>query len=136
MARLFTDAELEAYLDDALSPADLSAVEAAVRGDHELLGRLAAINQRRNSGVHTLGEIWRRHRLTCLTREQLGSHLLGTLAPEEANYVEFHVHKVGCSWCQANLHDLQRQQREASQASQTRRRRYFQSSAGYLHGDK
>ena len=136
MAREFTDAELEAYLDEALSPVDLSAVEAAVRRDHELLGRLAAINQRRNSGVHTLGEIWRRHRLTCLTREQLGSHLLGALAPEESNYVEFHVHKVGCSWCLANLQDLQRQQCEAAQACQTRRRRYFQSSAGDVRGEK
>ena len=136
MARVFTDAELEAYLDDALSPADLSAVEAAVRDDHELLGRLAAINQRRNSGVHTLGEIWRRHRLTCLTREQLGSYLLGTLPPDESHYVEFHTHKVGCSWCLANLRDLERQQREAAQTSQTRRRRYFQSSAGYLRGEK
>ncbi len=134
MSRQFSDGELEAYLDDALAPELLAQVEAALRADPELLGRLAAINQRRNAGVHTLGEIWRRHRLTCLTREQLGSFLLGTLSPDEAGYVEFHIQKVGCSWCQANLADLERQQREASQVRQTRRRRYFESSAGLLRG--
>ncbi|MFO0868952.1 MAG: hypothetical protein U0935_08355 [Pirellulales bacterium] len=135
MSREYTDAELEAYLDEALAPADLAAIEAAARHDPALLGRLAAVNQRRNAGVHTLGEIWRRHRLTCLTREQLGSHLLGTLPPEESQYVEFHIHKVGCTWCLANLQDLQRQQREAAASTQQRRRRYFQSSAGYLRGE-
>ncbi|MFO0903485.1 MAG: hypothetical protein U0939_10820 [Pirellulales bacterium] len=134
MTRSYSDGELEAYLDDSLPPPQLAAVETALRADPELLGRLAAINQRRNAGVHTLGEIWRRHRLTCLSREQLGSFLLGTLAPEEASYIEFHIHKVGCSLCHANLLDLERQQREAAQVRQTRRRRYFESSAGLLRG--
>ena len=132
MRRSISDADLEAYLDDSLPTAELAAIESALREDVNLLGRLATINERRNAGVHTLGEIWRRHQLTCLTREQLGGYLLGTLPSDEANYLEFHIHKIGCRLCAANLNDLERQQREAAQSAQTRRRRYFQSSAGYL----
>ena len=43
-----------------------------------------------------------------------------------------HLDVVGCRYCQANLADLENQQAEHDTASQTRRRRYFQSSAGYL----
>lgn len=132
MPRSISDAELESYLDDSLPTTELAAIEAALRENSNLLSRLAGINERRNAGVHTLGEIWRRHRLTCLTREQLGGYLLGTLPSEESNYLEFHIHKVGCRQCAANLNDLERQQREAAQSAQSRRRRYFQSSAGYL----
>lgn len=124
--------ELEAYLDEALPAEDMARIEDALRRDPQLLEELAAINARRDAGVHSLGEIWRRHRLSCPTREQLGSMLLGTLSKPHSQYVKFHIEVVGCRLCQANLADLQRQAAEAADAAQTRRRRYFQSSAGYL----
>ena len=89
---------------------------------------------RRDAGIHSLGEIWRKHRLSCPTREQWGSYLLGTLEPEQANYFEFHVRVTGCRWCQANLEDLRAQQADAPAAAQKRRQKYFQSSAGHLRG--
>ena len=135
MPRPFTESELEAYLDEDLSPKEMAAVEAELRANQELARHLAAINTRRDAGVHTLGEIWRRHRLSCPTREQLGSYLLGALPAEHKQYVEFHIEKVGCRLCLANLDDLKRHQEEADEIVVTRRTRYFQSSAGYLKGD-
>jgi hypothetical protein len=127
--------DLDAYLDEALPPEEMARIEQAVRGNTELLERLAAINARRDTGVHSLGAIWRRHRLSCLTREQLGSYLLGALSSGMVDYVEFHLRTVGCRYCQANLVDLQKHQAEMPEVVETRRRKYFQSSAGYLRRD-
>jgi anti-sigma factor RsiW len=124
--------ELEAYLDEALPAEEMARIEDLLRRDPALLEELAAINARRDAGVHSLGEIWRRHRLSCPTREQLGSLLLGTLTPPQTEYIRFHIDVVGCRVCRANMADLKNQQAEGAEAAQTRRRRYFQSSAGYL----
>lgn len=132
----FTEAELAAYLDEALGPAEMSAIEVELRTDRDLARRLAAINGRRDAGLHCVGDIWRRHRASCPTREQLGSFLLGALSADWAAYVQFHLDDIGCRFCQANLRDLQRQQQEANEDVATRRRRYFQSSAAYLRGGR
>jgi hypothetical protein len=135
MPHAITLSDLEAYLDEALPAEEMARIEAALRGDAALLGQLATINARRDAGVHSLGEIWRRHRLTCATREQLGGYLLGTLPTGLYDYLAFHLDVVGCRLCQANLADLRNQQGEAAEATSTRRRKYFQSSAGLLrHG--
>jgi hypothetical protein len=130
------DADLEAYLEEALPAEEMALVEKALREDRGLAQRLAAIHGRRNAGVHSVGEIWRRHRLTCPSREQLGAYLLGALTDEVSRYITFHLEVVGCRFCQANLADLTAQQDEPREAIQTRRRRYFQSSAGHLRRDK
>src|SRR6187549_396474 len=100
MPRL-TQADLQAYLDEALSPAEMAAIEVELRAKPELLRQLAAINARRDAGVHSVGEIWRRQRLSCPPREQLGSYLLGVLPPEAADYVKFHVEEIACRYCAA-----------------------------------
>jgi len=126
------NSQLEAYLDEALPPEEMARVEQALRQDGRLLEQLAAINARRDRGVHSLGEIWRRHRLSCPTRQELGSYLMGTLSREERDWIAFHVEVSGCRYCRANLTDLEKQQAEAKEVAETRRRKYFQSSAGYL----
>ena len=136
MARKFTRSELEAYLEETLSPEDTLAIESALRQGPDLVQRLAEINTVRNAGLHTLGEIWRRHRISCPTRQQLGSFLLDALSEELADYVRFHTESIGCRFCLANLADLRRQQDEGSEAAASRRRKYFDSSAGYLQGDE
>jgi hypothetical protein len=85
----------------------------------------------RDRGEHSIGAIWRRKRLTCPTREQLGSYLLGVVEPDYQDYLDFHLYTIGCAYCLANLTDLRGQQEAAPQA-QERRRRYFESSAGLL----
>jgi hypothetical protein len=62
----------------------------------------------------------------------LGAFVLGTLPADAIDYVQFHLEVIGCRYCQANHADLQHQQTEAAPTAQNRRRRYFQSSAGYL----
>ena len=136
MSKTYTQTELEAYLDEALPAERMARIEQALRSDRELVRQLAAINARRDAGVHSLGEIWRRHRPSCPTREQLGSYVLGALPAEISDYVEIHIEAVGCRLCRANLRDLEKQQAEAADEVQTRRRKYFQSSAGYLRPGK
>ena len=132
----FTTTELEAYLDESLPAERMAAIEEELRGNDALRQTLIEINGRRDAGVHSLGDIWRRHRLSCPSREQLGSYLLQVLDESCADYVKFHLETIGCRRCQANLDDLQTQQAEAdTAATESRRRRYFQSSVGHLHSE-
>jgi hypothetical protein len=135
-SRTYTAAELEAYLDEALGPAEMAAIEVALRNSPALLRELAEIHLRRDAGVHSLGEMWRRHRVSCPSREQLGSYLLGALPEADFKYVKFHLERVDCRYCRANLEDLENKRREAAESAATRRRRYFQSSAGLLRRDE
>jgi len=128
----FTSTELLGFLDEALSPADMAHIEQALRADPALLQQLAAVNGQRDAGIHSVGEIWRRHRLTCPTREQLGSFLLDVLDDGQARYIRLHLNAVECRYCRANVDDLKRQKSEQAAAADGRRRKYFQSSAGHL----
>lgn len=131
----FSDSELEAFLDEALPPERMSAIEQTLRETPEFAQRLMAINARRDAGVHSLGEVWRRHALTCLNRSTLGSYLLNVLPEAEQRYVAFHLERIGCRVCQANLDDLKSRHADENEAVATRRRKYFQSSAGLLPRD-
>jgi hypothetical protein len=134
-ARQFTEHELEAFLDEALSPEEMARLEMALRSQPKLARALAEVRSRRDAGVHSLGEIWRRNRVSCPSRENLGTYLLGAMDRDHSDYVLFHLETVGCRVCQANLQDLQRQQQESGDNTARRRSKYFQSSAGYLRGD-
>lgn len=134
MSDTVNGAELEAFLDEALPPEQMAALERRLRaGDTHLTARLKEINGRRDAGLHSLGGVWRERRLTCPTREQLGSYLLGALEDGHADYIRFHVEEAQCRICQASLEDLQAQQRRAgAPGPDTRQQRYFQSSVGRL----
>jgi hypothetical protein len=123
---------LRAYLDDALCEAELARVEQALRESEPLRGQLRVVMQERDRGEHSVGAVWRRARLSCPSREQLGSFLLQALDPDFHAYIDFHLKTVACPFCLANLTDLQGLQKEAPPQVQQRRRRYFQSSAGLL----
>ena len=127
---MFNDTTLLAYIEESL-PSDLMAsIEAALRSDEALRQQLAQVIGRRDSGVHTVGDIWRRHRLSCPSREDLGSYLLGAMMDDQADYIKFHLERIGCRYCQSNLDDLsESQHRDAVVA---RRKKYFQSSVGRL----
>lgn len=129
----FTREHLHAYLDDALSDAEMAQIEQALRDSDPLRRALRQAMQERDRGEHSLGAVWRRERLTCPSREQLGSYLLQVLEEEQHNYIVFHLQVIGCPYCVANLADLQALQREPAPNARERRRRFFQSSAGYLH---
>lgn len=130
----FTTTQLEAFLDEALPADQMAAIEQALReGDAALRNRITEINGRRDAGVHSLGAIWRGRRLTCPTREQLGSYLLEVLPADEADYLRFHLETIGCRACTANLADLESQQSSVeTEAATGRRQKYFQSSVGRM----
>lgn len=127
----FTDSELAAFLEEALVAARSAELEHRLRSDAGLRDRLLQVRGREHAGLHTLGAIWRRWRLSCPSRGELGQFLLGTLEPEPSEYVRFHMDETGCRYCQANLEDLQAAG-EPGERSPGRRTRFFQTSAGYL----
>ncbi|MEY2724269.1 MAG: hypothetical protein RLZZ458_136 [Planctomycetota bacterium] len=127
----WTDRELAAWLDEQLPPNRLAQIEAQLRDDPTLRQRAAALIRLRDQGGHSIGEIWQRRRLSCPSRSELGGFLLQTLTPDQADYVHFHLHTVGCRLCLANLNDLH-EQSTTSEQSTTRRQRFFESSAGLL----
>jgi hypothetical protein len=128
----FTREQLAGYLDDALGEAETTRIEQALRQSEPLRQDLRALMQERDRGEHSLGAVWRRQRLSCPTRDQLGSYLLKVLESEQQAYIHFHLHTIGCSFCQANLADLEARQKETGTHVKERRRRFFESSAGLL----
>lgn len=130
-----SDEQLTAYLQEQLPLGELAAVEKALRASDELRRRAAALAMRRDLAYHSVGSIWRTERLSCPDRSELGSFLLGTLDSGRVDYINFHVRSIGCRYCAANLADLTEASRTAKPDS-TRRRRYFESSAGQLQSRK
>ena len=128
----FTDADLLAYLDEALSPQRAAEVELAVRDSAALRHRLTALLEQRDQGGHTLGEIWRRRQLSCIGRTDLAQYLLGQLPPAQRDYVEFHTGVIHCPICEANLEDLRQLSQAPEEDQSLRRRKFFESSAGKL----
>lgn len=128
----YTDTELLAFLDEGLPAERMAAIENKLRTDLAFRQRIAALRNNRDQEGHGAGEIWRRWRLSCPTRQQLGTFLLGASEPAFADYIDFHIRTIGCRVCAANLDDLKSAQQPAG-GTEARRRKYFQSSAGYLH---
>jgi hypothetical protein len=127
---MITDQLLLAYIEESLTGEMMARIESELRTDAELRQRLAQLIGRRDSGVHTVGDIWRRHRLSCPSRESLGSYLLGAMMDDQADYIKFHIETIGCRFCQSNLEDLSASHH--SDAVIARRSKYFQSSVGRL----
>jgi hypothetical protein len=99
---------LRDYLHDALPDAELAAVEKALRESAKLRALYTEVVEQEDRGEHTVGAIWRRERVSCLSREQLGGYLLGAGDAELLDYIDFHLKTIGCPYCQANLDDLRK----------------------------
>ncbi len=124
---------LRQYLAESLPPEEMARVEKALRASSELRAQLEDARQNRSEpGLHTLGAIWRRGRLTCPDRQQLGSYLLDALDPELADFITFHLDVSACPYCRANLADLKGKAAQATVATRTRQERIFLSSRHLL----
>lgn len=99
---------LRDYLHDALPDAELANIEKSLRESAKLRKLYKEVVEQEDRGEHTVGAIWRRERVSCPTRDQLGGYLLGAGDPELLEYIDFHLKIVGCPYCQANLDDLKR----------------------------
>ncbi|WP_165221775.1 hypothetical protein [Aquisphaera insulae] len=132
----FDEATLRDYLSDVLAPGEMARVERALRDSADLRARLEEVrNNREDFQLHTLGAIWHRSRLTCPSRQQLGSLLLDALDPDLAAYFRFHIDVVECPYCQANLADLESQTQGPSgpQASRSRQHKILKVSKHLLN---
>lgn len=136
MDQKFSQSDLEAYLDEALPPEEMAQIEDELRNNPELGQRLVAIHGRRDAGVHTLGEIWRRHRLTCPSREQLTLYLDGKLGKEESDYVQFHLEEVHCRLCVASYEDIRISREDDTDDSVSRHQRILDRSSHYLRNSE
>ena len=132
MSDEFTEAELEAFLEEALDPVRASEIEQALRDDQDLLFRLSRINARRDAGMHTIGEIWRRYQIGVPPNEDLGKYLLGILSEEHADYIRFRLEVLKCPYTIASLKDLEEKQDDSQAQIETRQKKYYNSSAGLL----
>jgi hypothetical protein len=132
MTLTFSDDELLAFLDELLPNERASLIEQTLRDSDELRNRLASLIRRRDQGGHTVGEIWRRYRLTCPDRQTIGSYLLGVLDEPLQQYIQFHLETIGCRLCGATITEFEEAQTAESDRPAQRRRRYFESSAGHL----
>jgi RNA polymerase sigma factor (sigma-70 family) len=54
-----------------------------------------------------LTRLWEQLRPSCPKRTTLGKFVLGTLDESWHSYVDFHLQRLGCRFCQANVADLQ-----------------------------
>jgi len=102
---------LRAYVGDALPDDELVAVERSLRESADLRALLKEVIEQEDRGEHTAGAIWRRERISCPTRDQIGGFLLGAGDTELLDYIRFHIEEIGCPYCQANLEDLRSRKR-------------------------
>lgn len=82
-----------------------------------------------DASASLLTEVWEDQRLTCPKRSTIGRHLLGTLEEPWKGYVDFHVNTLGCTFCRANVEDLQKQTAEAPRQLYDR---VLQSTIGFF----
>jgi RNA polymerase sigma factor (sigma-70 family) len=76
-----------------------------------------------------LTEVWEENRFTCPKRSTIGRFLLSTLEEPWKEYVDFHVNRLGCRFCRANVEDL----RKANEAEKTKvQQKLFESTIGFF----
>lgn len=121
----FTDAELDSYLDESLESSRAADLENELRQYPNLLERLSKINARRNAGVHTVGEIWRRNQVSVPAPEKMQAYLDGELSQDESDYIDFRIKELKCVFTLAIYHDLLAQQNDPGQHSRDRREKIF-----------
>ncbi|MDV6033606.1 MAG: RNA polymerase sigma factor [Phycisphaera sp. RhM] len=77
-----------------------------------------------------LSRVWESQRPSCPKRSTLGKFTLGILPPSRAEYVDFHVRTLGCSFCRANLDELNPDTSVDDQRAT--RERLFESTIGFF----
>jgi RNA polymerase sigma factor (sigma-70 family) len=106
-----------------------------------LLERLARSVQRTASSLSTgpaenliasdiLTSVWETMRPSCPKRTTLGKYTLGILPSDWEDFVRFHVQTLGCTFCNANLVDLN--VTKESTASSLQEFRFLHSTIGFL----
>ncbi len=74
--------------------------------------------------------IWETLRLSCPKRSTIGAYHLGTLDADWRDYVHFHIEKLGCQFCRANLEDIK--SADQARSASAMREKILQSTVGFL----
>jgi len=77
-----------------------------------------------------LAGLWQEMRMSCPKRMTIGGYLLGTLEPPWHEYVHWHIYRLGCHFCKANLEDLQTQVQPGP--DRALRSRIMESTVGFF----
>lgn len=126
----FTDDELLAYADERLSNDRGAQIEQSLRSNDGIRQRLVDLLSIRDQGAHTVGEIWRRLRLSCPPRAVWAAFVENRLGDGLSGYLQFHLNEIGCPICLANFQDLNRP--DQANSHERRAKKIFQSSAGHF----
>lgn len=129
---MFIQDTLRAFILETLPEAEMTAIEKVLRDSPLVQALHREMLTQVDAGEHSVGGVWRRERLTCPTREQLGSYLLQAGDADLWQYIDFHLKTVCCEWCLANLDDLTRQQQAQDRQAAKRRQQIYTSSAALL----
>jgi len=124
----WSDEKIVQYLAHQLPDTEMQALELDLRHNQQLRERFQALET--DSEVHSVGEIWRRSRISCPSRQELAQELEGHNSSGVSDYIGFHLEVVSCAICRANYEDLQN--RSNSSVVDQRRAQIFESSAGFL----
>ena len=96
----------------------------------KLLGRSSGVASAETPiDEHWITRFWEQNRPSCPKRSTIGKFHLGTLDDAWHDYIDFHIHSLGCRFCHANLEDLRAQSRADNQRMSDR---VFQSTIGFL----
>lgn len=96
---------------------------------HPLCGRNFTFPETEETASELICRVWRTNLISCVKRSTLGAYALGTLDQDWKDYIAFHLEKVGCETCAANLDDMQAGSKGATPQA---RERVFASSVGFL----
>lgn len=81
-----------------------------------------------------LTAVWEEGRPGCPKRTTLGKYVLGTLTEDWDDFVSFHVERLGCQYCAANLDDVSAEINAATdRADVALRGRILESTIGFLN---
>jgi RNA polymerase sigma factor (sigma-70 family) len=100
-----------------------------IKALREKLTRGGASTENAEPSDSLLTEVWEQWRFTCPKRSTIGRFLLGTLEESWTDYIEFHVNKLGCRFCRANVEDLQKATEEEQKKVQ---QKIFESTIGFF----
>lgn len=124
-----TDEELLAFLDERMEAAASRELERQLRTSVELQRRALRLIGERDSLGLSLGDVWRRHRVSCPGDALWQDYRNGVLSAGWNDYLEFHLRTIGCRTCQATLDSLAESSPEESRRLS---RRVFTSTVGRL----
>ncbi len=78
----------------------------------------------------SLHQVWENLRPSCPKRTTLGKFSLQLLPNDWTDFVHFHVELIGCSYCRANLFEMEAESEEST--SEDFSQQLFQSTIGFL----